>query len=230
MPKPPKSHAIVLPVVLATLAMAAAPAFASARASHVEAKAHSNAAQSAVTAQSVRETAPDAFLRRDVRTKAQLIRELAADPGARTGYAKLFHIAPWAVVAFVRQYAHAVSMPATGKYTVWRVTNEGTVYPTVQMVSRGEDVFSLHGAPSGLPNLISGEGDPMKPFVTAVTVVVVRPAPVTRIITRVAPSQETIVPTQPQVAIVPVNLPVYAVSAAQGEGAGTSQGTGGGSQ
>lgn len=162
-------------------------------------------------AESTRSTPPSAFLRRQVRTKEQLLTELNSDAGARKGYGKLFHIAPWAVVTFVRQHTSPVAMPVAGKYTVWRVTSEGTVYPTVQNFSREQRIFTLHGVPRGLPNFISAEGDPMKPFATAVTVVEVRPAPVTRIVSRVSPSQETIVPTQPQVAIVPVGAPVYAV-------------------
>lgn len=168
-------------------------------------------------AESTRTTPPSAFLRHVVQTKPQLIAELNADSGARTGYAKVFHIAPWAVATFLKQHAAPVAMPATGKYTVWRVTNEGTIYPTVQGVSRGEKVFALHGVPHGLPNYISDIGDPMKPFATAVTVVVVRPAPVTKIVTRVSPSQETIVPTSPEVTIVPVSISVYPKPAAQAE-------------
>jgi hypothetical protein len=162
-------------------------------------------------AEGTRSTPPSAFLRHKVYTTLRLVAQLKAEPGAQKGYAKIFHISPSQVVSYIERHCATTTLAQTGKFTVYRVTAAGTIYPTLQSVPRGSTVFALSARGGDAPTFISSMGDPMKPYTTAVSVRVVRVAPPTKVITEVSPSQETLVPTDPVQTVVPASSSVYSV-------------------
>jgi hypothetical protein len=147
----------------------------------------------------------DSYLTYKVYSISQLIQQVESSPTIRLHYAKTFHVSGNKVVPYLRNNVVESYIQETGKYTVYCVRPNGLIYPTVQHFQRGTKVFALR---NGQPVMKWLCGNPLMSFLPAVHEVV---KPVVKVITKVSPSVETLVPTQPTQEEVPVEevMPVY---------------------
>jgi hypothetical protein len=137
-----------------------------------------------------------------------LVKEVRTDPVVRARFARHFHVSGAYVADYMQKNLVESYVPRTGNYTVYCVGPSGRVYPTVQHLHGGVRVFAMR---NGDPVLKWKCGNPMVSYLP-----VVETATVPKEI--VAPSVETIVPTESptqqvpvetQVAAVPLAAPVY---------------------
>jgi hypothetical protein len=147
----------------------------------------------------------DSFLPYKVYSVGQLIKEVQNSPTIQIHYARTFHVPQDRVVQYMRDNVVESYIQETGKYTVYCVRPDGLVYPTVQHFSKGTKVFALR---NGQPIMKWACGNPLMNFLPAVHEVL---KPVVKVITKVSPSVETLVPAEAAQEEVPVEevAPVY---------------------
>ena len=105
------------------------------------------------------------FLHRLAHSVTQLTQEVQADPIVRRRFARHFHIPEREVADNFRRNFLTGTLPRSGTFTVYFVTGTGLIYPTRMDLHAGTPVFVGRG---GLPVLLAGSGDPLRPFTTPV--------------------------------------------------------------
>jgi hypothetical protein len=157
------------------------------------------------SAQSKQPTGLDSYLPYKVYSVDQLINEVQGNPAIIAHYSRTFHVPEDKVVQYMRNNVVESYIQETGKYTVYCVRPDGLVYPTVQHFQQGTKVFALR---NGQPIMKWACGNPLMNFLPAVHEVV---KPVVKVVTKVSPSVETLVPAEAAQEEVPVEevAPVY---------------------
>jgi hypothetical protein len=104
---------------------------------------------SATAATKRQPTGRDAFLRYRVQTVEELVAQIQADPVVRARLAKHFHVGQAELVAYLRDNLVVQTVPESGYYTVYGVTEKtGRIYPTRQYFRKNQKVFALRdGSP-----------------------------------------------------------------------------------
>ncbi len=155
---------------------------------------------SAVFSAARRATPPDSYLQYKVYTVDQLVQQVQANPRIRAVYARTFHIPEGRVVDYMRHNVVESYIPYTKTYTVYCVTSSGRVFKIHQVFRQGTKVFALR---NGQPVFKWVCGNPLMaqlPTVKTKTKTVQTPA---KVVTKVSPSAETLIPTQSAVELIP---------------------------
>lgn len=110
-----------------------------------------------------RPDAPDhamPFLHTPVKTVAELVREVQADPAAQARYAQVFHLAPQSVPAYLQSHLVPGILPSSDTFTAYFVSQYGPIYPVWLSLPAGAHVFMTHDR---VPMLLCSTGDPLRP-------------------------------------------------------------------
>lgn len=171
-------------------------------------------------------TPPASYLRYKVYTINQLVRQVQSDPWVRSAYARTFHIPEADVIDYMKRNVVESYIPVTKTYTVYCVSNTGRIYTIRQVFKAGTKVFALR---NGQPVIKWVCGNPLMSHLPKVETKTVKLPP--KVITKVSPSAETLIPNQPPVMLIPSEsmamLPTAPVITSSASGITTIVGPGG---
>jgi len=88
-------------------------------------------------------TPPDSFLRYRVNSIEQFIAQVQEDPVIRQRMAKHFHVSQDELLSYLRENLRVVTVPASGRYTVYGVTRTGRIYRSSSYLRRGWRAYGL---------------------------------------------------------------------------------------
>jgi hypothetical protein len=171
-------------------------------------------------------TPPASYLRYKVYTVDQLVQQVKSDPWVRSAYARTFHVPADRVVEYMRRNVVESYIPVTKTYTVYCVSNSGRIFAITQVFKAGTKVFALR---NGQPVIKWVCGNPLMAHLPTVQTRTVKLPP--KVITKISPSVETLIPNQPPVMLIPSEsvamLPSAPVITSSASGITTIVGPGG---
>lgn len=173
-----------------------------------------------------RPTPPASYLRYKVYTVDQLVQQVRTDPWVRSAYARTFHIPEDQVLQYMERNVVESYIPATKEYTVYCISPSGRIYTVNQIFKAGTKVFALR---NGQPVIKWVCGNPLMSHLPTVETRTVKLPP--KVVSKVSPSVETMIPSQPAAMLVPSEsfamLPTAPVITSAASGITTITGPGG---
>lgn len=113
-----------------------------------------------------REAHAGSFLAKPVRTQAQFLALVQKNQALQKRYGRHLKMDWHAVPAYLAQRLRSDTIRKAGAFTVYNVTEDGTIYPTKQVLRAGTPIFRLGDE----QNFFTRMGDPGRPFFTPVVV------------------------------------------------------------
>jgi len=167
-------------------------------------KRHQNSVR---TARMGHPTAAGSFLGTKVYTASDLIYQLETHPTIAARYARHYHTTPDNIIRYMRENLVESYMPRTQTFKTYWVRGNGQIKTGHERLTKGTRVFALR---NGQPVLKWACGNPLTAGLPPVRTVA--SSTTEDFHTKVSPSEETLVPSEPADVIIPTEAPPVMVT------------------